>query len=89
MLPTHYKIILKPVNTNLLSYNQFHSCCYPNVGIPLLQLAHVVVQSLPDALHHALTDDEFAYQFSAELLTQGKLYLHSFPMKDFFDHKFL
>ena len=41
-------------------------------------------------LHQAaLTDDEFAYQFSAELLTQGKLYLHSFPMKDFFDHKFL
>lgn len=36
-----------------------------------------------------ITDDEFAYRFSAQLLANGKISLPSFPMKAFFDHLFL
>jgi hypothetical protein len=37
----------------------------------------------------ALTDDEAAYRFAAQLLASGRLWVDSPPMKLFFDHGFL
>lgn len=36
-----------------------------------------------------VTDDEEAYQFSARLLAQGKLFIESYPEKEFFDRQFV
>lgn len=36
-----------------------------------------------------VTDDEEAYQFSARLLAEGKLFIDSYPEKEFFDRQFV